>query len=82
MNRFSCHHCGKHLSYRIDQLGKRIKCPKCQGVLKVGLQEAPENVTSAGFFSGLVAEGERRRLVMASGLLVVAAVMIWYAFFT
>lgn len=78
MNRFACHHCGKHLSYRIDQLGKRIKCPKCKGVLQVGMQERPQSTGPGGFT--LIAPSERRRLLIASGLIVVAIAMIWYSF--
>lgn len=81
MNRFTCHQCGKRLSYRMEQLGKRIKCPKCQCVLQCGMQQKPDGAGKTETASAGYSAYERRQLLMASGLLVVAAVMLWYAFF-
>lgn len=81
MYRFSCQHCGKHLSYRIEQLGKKIKCPKCRNSLQVGMQQKSQTARADGGGYSLVAPSERKKLFIASGLLAVAIVMVWYSFF-
>lgn len=32
---FTCEHCGKTLKVRDDLAGKRVKCPQCQGIVRV-----------------------------------------------
>jgi phage FluMu protein Com len=43
---FTCEHCGKTLRVREELVGKRVKCPKCQGIVRVpaevAIKEAPE----------------------------------------
>ncbi len=79
MHRFSCHHCGKHLSYQIKQLGMRIKCPKCHQVITVGLEPTSEATPAAGALAFLRHE---RLWPFVGGLLVVAVavVLLWRRF--
>ncbi len=73
MNKFSCYNCGKHLSFRLDQIGKRMKCPKCQTEIKIGANKPPSQGTTAGSLLT-----QQRLVVGTVGILVIGAgVLIW-----
>jgi hypothetical protein len=58
---FVCEHCGKTLRVRDDLAGRRIKCPKCQGVVRVPAQVVAEKwflQTEDGETYGPVDRGE------------------------
>lgn len=85
MYRFTCHYCGKKLSYRMEQLGKRIKCPKCEGVLQCGLQgklTPADGTKGERSVSWAMSAQEKKQWIIASVLLGIACIVIWYQFFT
>jgi len=75
MHRFSCPHCGKHLSYQITQLGMRIKCPKCKQSIKVGMSDTAGGAAPAGFAAALTQD--RWKVALASTLVIGALVLLW-----
>jgi phage FluMu protein Com len=82
MYRFTCHYCGKKLSYRMEQLGKRIKCPKCQGVLQCGMQgKVTTDEASQKGERRALSDYEKKQWLVASVLVVAALFMIWWQFF-
>jgi DNA-directed RNA polymerase subunit RPC12/RpoP len=77
-HRFACEHCGKHLSYRLDQFGMRIKCPKCGQMIHVGVKSQESGSAEGGGVAFL--SQNRWRVAFVFGLLAVAGVMLWRAF--
>ena len=76
-NRFACYHCGKHLSFRLDQFGMRVKCPKCLKPIYIGMK--PKDEKSRGGAGFLTAE--RLRAAFALSLLAVAGILLWRVFY-
>lgn len=56
--RFACEHCGQPLRVSSSKAGKRAKCPKCQGVIRVPAQSPDEEVSEVSR-EGRAAEGPR-----------------------
>jgi phage FluMu protein Com len=80
MNKFSCPHCNKHLAFRLDQFGKMMKCPKCNRQIKIGYTKADETPAKGHGVAAAFLNQERLKVVLASGLVALAAYMVWNAF--
>jgi DNA-directed RNA polymerase subunit RPC12/RpoP len=77
MNRFACYHCGKHLSFRLDQFGMHIKCPKCQQKIQVGM--APKDERPTRSLQALLTR-ERLQIGLLCMLITLAVWMTWNLF--
>jgi hypothetical protein len=80
MHKYTCPNCGKHLSYTINQLGKRIKCPKCQQSLQVGLGTTPEKEGASGGSMMSALQG-RLWLLIPFLAIVAGTVFVWRRYF-